>query len=176
MRNNTSVLFHLKLYMLRTKRAHQSANYQTFDCWHKINQIPYVIFQIMSQSSLIFYHPSVSWHNSLRYFLDETLYVLEKKSSSKYNFALLSALMKVHLISHAIFETTSLGFIQILHHCLVSRKITPQYFCSSNLTYSKEIFRLLNGRVRTHQIPHVILETTHQFFFKLYITLQCNGR
>ena len=50
-------------------------------------------------------------------------------------FQLLSALMKVHPIPHAIFETTRSGFIQILHHCPVSWKITPLYFCSSNLVY-----------------------------------------
>ena len=32
MRDNFSVLFHLKLYMLSKKRTHQSANYWTFNC------------------------------------------------------------------------------------------------------------------------------------------------
>ena len=50
-------------------------------------------------------------------------------------FKRLSALMKVHLIAHAIFETTRSGFILILHHCSVSWNITPLYFCSSNLIY-----------------------------------------
>ena len=43
--------------------------------------------------------------------------------------------MKVHPIPHAIFETTMSRFIQILHHCSASRKITPLYFFSSNLKY-----------------------------------------
>ena len=50
-------------------------------------------------------------------------------------FRLLGALMKVHPIPHAIFETTRSGFIQILHHCSVSWKITLLYFFSSNLIY-----------------------------------------
>ena len=50
-------------------------------------------------------------------------------------FRLFSALMKVHPIRHAIFETTRSGFIQILHHCSVSWKITPLYLFSSNLIY-----------------------------------------
>ena len=50
-------------------------------------------------------------------------------------FRLLSALMKVNPIPHGIFEITRSGFIQILHHCSVSWKITPLYFCSSNLAY-----------------------------------------
>ena len=35
MRHNSSVLFHLNLYMLWTKEAHQSANFQTFNCSHE---------------------------------------------------------------------------------------------------------------------------------------------
>ena len=48
-------------------------------------------------------------------------------------FRLLGSLLKVHPTPHAIFETARSGFIQILHHCLVSWKITPLYFFSSNL-------------------------------------------
>ena len=47
----------------------------------------------------------------------------------------MGALLKVHPIPHAIFETTRSGFIQILHHYSVSWKITPLYFFSSNLIY-----------------------------------------
>ena len=50
-------------------------------------------------------------------------------------FRLLGALMKVHPILHTIFKTARSGFIQILHHCSVSWKITPLYFFSSNLIY-----------------------------------------
>ena len=35
MRHNSSVLFHLYLYMLWTKEACQSANFQTFNCSHE---------------------------------------------------------------------------------------------------------------------------------------------
>ena len=50
-------------------------------------------------------------------------------------FRFLSALMKVHPIPHVIFETASLGFIQILCHCSVSWKTNPLYFFSSYLMY-----------------------------------------
>ena len=43
--------------------------------------------------------------------------------------------MKVNPMPHAIFETTSSGFIQILRHWSVSGKITPLSFCNSNLVY-----------------------------------------
>ena len=41
--------------------------------------------------------------------------------------------MKIHPILHVSFETTKLLFTQILHHCVMSRNITPLYFFSSNL-------------------------------------------
>ena len=37
MRDNSSVLFWLKMYMICTKGPHQSAKFQTFDCSHKIS-------------------------------------------------------------------------------------------------------------------------------------------
>ena len=43
--------------------------------------------------------------------------------------------MKVYAIPHAIFETTRLGFIQILHHRSMPWKINPLYFCSSDRVY-----------------------------------------
>ena len=39
-----------------------------------------------------------------------------------------------------------------------------------------EIFRLLSGCVKIQQIPYVMFGTTSQFFFKLWITLQCHER
>ena len=33
-----------------------------------------------------------------------------------------------------------------------------------------EIFRLLSGRVKFHQVSHVVFESTSQFFFKLWNT------
>ena len=46
----------------------------------------------------------------------------------------------------------------------------------TKIAHRSEIFGLLSGWVKIHQIPHVIFETTSQFFFKLCITLQCHER
>ena len=82
------------------------------------------------------HHPSVSWHIIPMKFSSWNIICFGQKEPIKVQFfRLLSALMKVHPIPHAIFETTRSGFIQILHHCSVSWKITPLYFCSSNLVY-----------------------------------------
>ena len=43
-------------------------------------------------------------------------------------------------------------------------------------TRQSEIFRLLSGWVKIHQIPYVMYETTSQSFFKVCVTLQCHER
>ena len=90
----------------------------------------------------ILHHTSVSWHIIPLKFSGWNIICFGQKESIKVQiFRFLSALMKVHPIPHAIFETTRSGFIQILHHCSVSWKITPLYFFSSNLyTLDKKQF------------------------------------
>ena len=82
------------------------------------------------------HHPSVSWHIiPLKISTWNIKCFGQKDPINVQFFRLLSALMKVHPISHAIFETTRSGFSQILHHCSMSWKITSLYFFSSNLIY-----------------------------------------
>ena len=52
MRDHSSVLFQLKIYMFQTKGAYQGTNFQTAHM--KIKQIPSVIFQAASQFSFKF--------------------------------------------------------------------------------------------------------------------------
>ena len=125
-----------------------------------------------------FFKPRVSFWN----FLAETLRFRQKEPIKVQVFRFFSALMKVHPIPHASFETTRSMRIQILHHCSVSWKITPLYFLSQTFilwtktAHRSEIFKLLSGWVKTHQILYVIFETISQFFFKFCITLQCLER
>ena len=49
MRQNSFVLFHLNLYILWAKRAHQSSNSRLSTAHMKMYQIPYVMLQAMSQ-------------------------------------------------------------------------------------------------------------------------------
>ena len=128
MRDNSSVLFHLKLYMLSTKGTHQV---QIFSQLLALKLTKFlVIFQATSQFSL-----------QLRFGQKEPMKV-----------QILSALMKVHPISHASFETTKSRFTQILHLCSL-------YFLSQTLilwtkrAHRSEIFRLLSGWVKIHLIP-----------------------
>ena len=113
MRHNLSVLFHLKLCMLWTTGALQSANFQTFDYSHE-NQ----------PNFLPFFKPRVSfWLNfaSLFSFMAHNSSEISwQKEPIIVQFFRLSVLMKVHPISHAIFEAARSGFIQILHYFSVS--------------------------------------------------------
>ena len=131
MRDNSSVLFHLKLYMLSTKGTHQV---QIFSQLLALKLTKFlVIFQAASQFSL-----------QLRFGQKEPMKVQI--------FKFLSALMKVHPIPHASFETTRSRFTQILHLCSL-------YFLSQTLilwtkrAHRSEIFRLLSDWVKIHQIP-----------------------
>ena len=87
----------------------------------KINQILYVIFQATSQFSVKFCI-TLQCHDTIPL----KLCFGQKKPINVQFFKLLSAQMKVHLIPHAIFETSR--SIRILHHCSQSCKITPLFF------------------------------------------------
>ena len=45
------------------------------------------------------------------------------------------------------------------------------YILCTKRAHRSKIFRLLSGWVKIHEIPHVMRETTSQFFFKLSITV-----
>ena len=68
--------------------------------------------------------------------------------------------------------------LQILHHSSLSWNITPLWILSSFFFYfglkdliKIPILRLSSALVKIYHIPHVIFQTTSQFFFKLCITL-----
>ena len=75
--SNSSVLFQLELYMLLTKVAHQSTNFQTSIAPIKIHQIPHAIFQTKSQF----------FFKLLCTFSAGTLYAVDKSRTSKYKFS-----------------------------------------------------------------------------------------
>ena len=143
MRDNSSVLFHLKLYMVSTKGTHQV---QIFSQLLILKLTKFlVIFQATSQFSL-------------------KLCFGQKESIKVQIFKFLSALMKVHPIPHVSFETKRSRFIQILHHCSVS--------CLLCISHQSEIFRLLSGWMKIHQTPHVMkLQASFSFFFFLFSVL-----
>ena len=74
------------------------------------------------------HHLSVSWHIIPLKCSSWKICFGQRESIKVQFFRLLIALMKVDPIPQANFEKTRPGFIQILHHGLVSGKITPPNF------------------------------------------------
>ena len=73
--------------------------------------------------------------------------------------------------------------LQILHYSSLPWHITPLWILSSYYFYfglkdpiKDPILRLSSGLVKLCHILRVIFQTTNQFFFKFYITLQCHER
>ena len=95
----------------------------------KMNQILCVIFQAKSQFYFKFW-TNLQCHDTvpLKFSNWKIICFGQKEPISVQPFWFLSALVKVHPISHSIFEITRLGFIKIFHHCSASWKITPLYF------------------------------------------------
>ena len=128
----------------------------------------------------ILYPSTVSWKITPLYFLAQAIYTLLKRSTLKSKFLRLSiARVKIHQISRVNFEMTS----HFLFHSLLSWHITSLWILSSYFSYfglkdpiSIPILRLSIALVKISYIPHVIFQTTSQFFFKFCITLQCHER
>ena len=148
---------------------------QVFGLWTacmKINQILYVIFKPQVSFCLYFATPfSVMTHYSSEIFQLKQYMLWTKRAYQCTIFRLLSALMKVDPIPHAFFVKTSSGFIQILHYCSVSWKITPlnfflfkPYILWTKIAHWSKICGLLRGWVKRHQIPPVIFEMRSQLF------------
>ena len=116
-------------------------------------------------------------------FLTETVYALDKKSPSMCNFQNFgcsnesSPNSSSHFWNHKVrvYSTFALLFSIMEDNSSVFFQLKP-HILWTKIAHWSNIFGLLSGWVRIHQIPHVIFETTSQFFFKLCITLQCHGR
>ena len=138
--------FHLKLHMVWTKRAHQSANFQTFDCSSCFKSRVNFLSNFASPFS-------VMKHNTYEIFYLKH-YVLDKRSTSKYIFRLLSALSspnsscyfwKHKFRIYSSFE--SLFSIMKDNTCILWTKRAHQ----------KDISRLLSGWVKIHIWSHGLL-------------------
>ena len=124
MRNNSSVLFHVKLYIPSRKRTLDGYKFSNFQllAW-KLTKFQIPQFSLEFCITFQCHDTQFLWN-----FLPETLHFGQKEPIKVQIFRFLSALMKVHPIPHASFETTRSRFIQILYHCSVSWKITSLYF------------------------------------------------
>ena len=114
MRYNSYALFHQKLRMVWTKRAYQRANLQTFDCLYENSLCHFTSYKSIFLQ-ILHYH-SVSWLIISLKFTSWNI-SLDKKAHQSTMFRRLSALMKVHPIPHAIFETNRPG--RVFKFCIL---------------------------------------------------------
>ena len=108
-RQNSSVFFYLKHYLLSTKVAHQSANLQTFQ-WLR---------QCLPNTSRHFSNKK-SWKIILLYSFSWNFMCYWQKYHIKVQISrLVTASIKIHQIAHVIFETKSQFFFKccITLHC-----------------------------------------------------------
>ena len=136
MRHNSSILSHLKLYMLWKKGAHQSANFHRFPSADmKTNQFAYFIFKAACQFSFRSCINFQCYDIIPVKFSGCNIICFGQKQSIKAQLSrFLSALMKFTQFCYDIFDTIKSDYIKNLHRCSVSWKIIPP-FCSLNAVY-----------------------------------------
>ena len=91
--------------------------------------------------------------------------------------------MKVHPISYVILKPQGQGlskypifaslFNAMKDKFSVLFQLKPQIL-STKIVHQCEIFGFLSTWVKIHEVAHLILQITGQFFFKLCITFQCH--
>ena len=80
--------------------------------------------------------------------------------------------VKIHQIPYAIFETVSHFFTTQLVYITLAQML---HTSEKNYPIKLQNFRFFTAQVKIHQISHVIFQTS-DFFFKIWITVQCHER
>ena len=132
----------------------------------------------------ILYPSSVPWKiTSLYFFSSNNIYYAQKEHIKMKLFQTFKHLGQNLSNSSCQFWNHKLIPLRILHHSSLSWHITPLSILSSYFFYfglkdpiKVPILRLSSALVKICHIPHVIFQTTSQFFFKFCITLQCYER
>ena len=113
-------------------------------------------------------------HNSLINFKLKYFQLWTKESNQSPHFQTYKCSGENLPNSLCYFSNQKLVFIQILHHYLISWKVTPLDFCRSNITRKDQskcnFLGLLSARIKIHQMPF-IFETTNQFSFNFFLSI-----
>ena len=123
---------------------------------------------------------SVMTHNSSENFQLKQYMLWTKRTHKCTIFTLLGVLMmRVHPNLMPFLKPQGQGFSNFATLVSAMKDISSVFkphVLWTKIAHQSGIFRLLSGWVKIYQIPHVTLEITSQFFFKLCITLQCHSR
>ena len=132
----------------------------------------------------IFYPSSVSWKiTPLYFFTSNNIYFAQKEHIKVKIFETFKCLgQNLSNFPCQFWNDKSLP-LQILHHSSLPWHITPLESLSSKFFYfglkdpmKLPIFRLSSTLEKICHLPHLIFQTTFQFFFKFCITLQYHER
>ena len=122
---------------------------------------------------------SVMRDNSSAFFLPETLYAIDKSSTSKCKFSdlplLALKLTKFHmsfLEPRASFSSNFSSLFSVVGHNSSVVFHLNLYMRWTKKPIKGQISRLSTARMKSNQIPYVIFQDTNQFSFKFCITLQ----
>ena len=80
--------------------------------------------------------------------------------------------VKIQHIPYAIFETISY-FPQ--HNSSISFKVKGCILLTE-ISHKSANYLFVTAQVKIHQISHVIFQTKREFFFKFWMTVQCDER
>ena len=132
----------------------------------------------------ILYPSSVSWKiTPLYFFSSNNIYFAQREHIKMNIFGTFKCSSQNSSNSSCQFWNDRSIPLQILHHSSLLWHITSLWILSSHFSYFRlkdriiiPILRLSIALVKICHIPHVIFQTTSQFFFKFCITLQCHER
>ena len=135
--------------------------------------------QVNSSSSFASFFIVMTYNSSVNFKIMHFLLWM-RESHKNPNFEIFQVLWWKCAVFLLSFSNYKSGFLQILHHFLVSWKIIPLEFFRSYLIYfaQKEpvkvkTLRILSHPVKIHQVL-VVFETKNQFFSKFCINPQCH--
>ena len=109
MRDHSSIVSYMNFKMLLTKVIHQSANFQTCNCWHENsrNSLCYFLTQ-KSVFSSNFASPFIFMRHSLLQFFIQNFTGIGQKETCKFQmFRILTVRIKVNQITYVIFQATN---------------------------------------------------------------------
>ena len=132
---------------------------------------PYHLWKHKSLFLQILHHSSVSWKITPLYFFSSKKYIEFRVLRWKF-VKFLMPILKRQVICSSNFAPF---FIVMTHNSSVNFQLI-YFLLWIKGSYQSPNFDTFQSLVKIRHIPHVIFQTTSQFFFKLCITLQCHEK
>ena len=173
------ILFYVAFVFIKEKKSIKKDPIKvTFECPGQ--NLSNSLCQFWSNKSIplqILYPSSVSWKiTPLYFFSSNNIYFAQKEHIKMKNF-------KDFQVLRSKFWNDKSISLQLLHNSSLPWFITPLWILILYFFYfgikdpiKIPILNLSSALVKISHMPHVIFQSTSQFFFKFWITLQCHER